>query len=80
MPRKAIIFVRHGESEYNKECILQNLANLLAQVGTWSDYSKSGAGQLSQAMRETGEDPLLRDAKLTERGRAQARQPALSCM
>ncbi|CAE7689011.1 HCN4 [Symbiodinium necroappetens] len=42
MPRKTIIFVRHGESEYNK------------------------------AMRETGEDPLLRDAKLTERGRAQA--------
>ncbi|CAE7313782.1 HCN4 [Symbiodinium natans] len=42
MAPKTIIFVRHGESEYNK------------------------------AMRETGEDPFLRDAKLTERGRAQA--------
>ena len=38
---KTIIFVRHGESEYNK------------------------------AMRETGEDPYIRDAPLTARGHAQ---------
>lgn len=40
--RKAVIFLRHGESEYNR------------------------------AVRETGKDPLIRDAPLTEVGRAQA--------
>lgn len=40
--RKTIIFVRHGESEYNK------------------------------AVHETGEDPLIRDAPLTAKGREQA--------
>mmetsp|Transcript_54203 Transcript_54203/g.150796 ORF Transcript_54203/g.150796 Transcript_54203/m.150796 type:complete len:277 (-) Transcript_54203:320-1150(-) len=40
--RKTVIFVRHGESEYNK------------------------------AIRETGEDPLIRDAPLTAVGRQQA--------
>jgi len=40
--RRSIIFVRHGESEYNK------------------------------AIRESGRDPMLRDAPLTDRGRAQA--------
>lgn len=40
--RKTIIFVRHGESEYNK------------------------------AIRQTGKDPLIRDAPLTETGRLQA--------
>lgn len=39
---KTVIFVRHGESEYNK------------------------------AIRETGKDPLIRDAPLTEKGRSQA--------
>ncbi|CAE8599605.1 unnamed protein product, partial [Polarella glacialis] len=39
---KTIIFVRHGESEYNK------------------------------AMRETGKDPMIRDAPLTIRGQEQA--------
>merc|ERR1719330_451552 len=40
--RKTIIFVRHGQSEYNK------------------------------AMRETGRDPMIRDAPLTTMGRSQA--------
>lgn len=44
MALKTIIFVRHGQSEYNK------------------------------AMRETGEDPFIRDAPLTSKGLAQARE------
>lgn len=43
-PKKTLVFIRHGESEYNR------------------------------AMKETGEDPMIRDALLTDKGRSQARK------